>query len=155
MKADWHAILDSIATSLRTDSVFVTSSLVFVVIFALAIALYLVIKLLVNRAGLSLSAMVSLDNQIEQSGGSPADGAPYTRTGRFGIPGGSIKFTLKEEPMVVRMKAGALQKAQTLLASGKDIDSVCHEINSEYASWGSHRQHMFQKAMEAVLKSQS
>jgi hypothetical protein len=73
----------------------------------------------------------------------------------FGIPGGSIKFTLKEEPMVVRMKAGALQKAQTLLASGKDIDSVCHEINPEYASWGSHKQQMFQKAMEAVLKSQS
>jgi hypothetical protein len=155
MKADWQAILDSIATSLRTDSFLVTSSLVFVVIFALAIALYLVIKLLVNRAGLSLSATVSLDNQIAQSGGSPADGAPYTRTGRFGIPGGSIKFNLKEEPMVVRMKAGALQKAQTLLATGKDIDSVCHEINPEYASWGSHKQQMFQKAMEAVLKSQS
>jgi hypothetical protein len=86
MKADWQAILDSIATSLRTDSFLVTSSLVFVVIFALAIALYLVIKLLVNRAGLSLSATVSLDNQIAQSGGSPADGAPYTRTGRFWDP---------------------------------------------------------------------
>jgi hypothetical protein len=135
MKADWQAILDSIATSLRTDSVLVTSSLAFVVTFALAIALYLVIKVLVNRAGLNLSATVSLGNQIEQSGGSPADGAPYTRTGRFGIPGGSIKFTLKEEPMVVRMKAGALRKAQTLLATGKDIDSVCHEINPEYASW--------------------
>ena len=45
MKADWQAILDSIATSFRTDSFLVTSSLVFVVIFALAIALYLVVKL--------------------------------------------------------------------------------------------------------------
>ena len=57
--------------------------------------------------------------------------------------------------MVVRMKGGALQKAQTLLATGKDMDSVCCEINPEYASWGSPRQQMFQKAMEAVLKSQS
>jgi hypothetical protein len=76
MKADWQAILDSIATSLRTGSVLVASSLVFVVIFAVAIALYMVIKLLVNRAGINLSATVSLGNQIEQSGGSPADGAP-------------------------------------------------------------------------------
>ena len=155
MKAGWQAILDSIATSLRTDSVFITSPLVFLVIFAVAIALYLVIKLLVNRAGLNLSATVSLGNQMEQSSGLPADGAPYTRTGRFGIREGSIKFTVKEEPMVVRMKAGALQKAQTLLATGKDMDSVCREINPEYASWGSPRQQMFQKAMEAVLKSQS
>ena len=105
MKAGWQAILDSIATSLRTDSVLVTSPLVFMVIFAVAIALYLVIKLLVNRAGLNPSATVSLGNQMEQSGGLPADGAPYTRTGRFGIRGGSIKFTVKEEPMVVRMKS--------------------------------------------------
>lgn len=155
MKEDWQAIIDSIATSLRTDSVLVASSLVFVVIFAVAIALYLVIKRLVNRAGLKLSATVSLGNQIEQSGGSPADGDVFTQTGRFGIPGGSIKFTLKEEPMVVRLKADALQKAQTLLATGKDIDSVCHEINPEYASWGSHKQQMFQKAMQVVLKSQN
>ena len=59
--AGWQAILGSIATSLRTDSVFITSSLVFLVIFAIAIALYL-------------------------------------------------KFTVKEEPMIVRMKAGALQR---------------------------------------------
>jgi hypothetical protein len=155
MKAGWQAILDSISTSLRTDSVLITLPLVFLVTFAVAIALYLVIKLLVNRAGLSLSATVSLGNQMEQSGGLPADGAPYTRTSRFGTRGGSIKFTVKEEPMVVRMKAGALQKAQTLLATGKDMDSVCREINPEYASWGSPRQQMFQKAMEVVLKSQS
>jgi hypothetical protein len=155
MKAGWQAILDSIATSLRTYSVLITSPLVLLVIFAVAIALYLVIKLLVNRAGLNLAATVSLGNQMEQSSGLPVDGAAYTRTGRFGIRGGSIKFTVKEEPMVVRMKAGALQKAQTLLATGKDMDSVCREINPEYASWGSLRQQMFQKAMEAVLKSQS
>ena len=155
MKADWQAILDSIATSLRTDSVLITLPLVLLVIFAVAIALYLVIKLLVNQARLNLSATVSLGNRMEQSGGLPAEGAPYKRTGRFGIRGGSIKFTAKEEPMVVRMKACALQKAQTLLATGKDMDSVCREINPEYASWGSHRQQMFQKAMEAVLKSQS
>ena len=39
MKAGWQAILDSIATSLRTDSVLSTSPLVFLVIFAVAIAL--------------------------------------------------------------------------------------------------------------------
>jgi len=156
MKAGWQAILDLIATSLRTDySVLIKSPLVFPVIFSVAIAVYLVIKLVVNRAGLNLSATVSLGNQMEQPGGLPADGAPYTRKGRFGIREGSIKFTVKEEPMVVRMKAGALQKAQTLLATGKDMDSVCREINPEYASWGSVRQQMFQKAMEAVLKSQS
>ena len=155
MKAGWQAILDSIATSLRTDYVFITSPLVLLIIFAVAIALYLVIKLLANRAWLNPSATVSLGNQMEQSGGLPADGAPYTPTGRFGIREGSSKFTAKEEPMVVRMKSGALQKAQTLLATGKDIDSVCREINPEYASWGSPRQQMFQKAMEAVLKSQS
>jgi len=155
MKAGWQAILDSIATSLRADSVLITSPLVLLVIFAVAIALYLIVKLLVNRVGPNLSATVSVGNQMEQSGGLPADGAPYTRTGRFGIRRGSIKFTVKEEPMVVRMKSGALQKAQTLLATGKDMDSVCREINPEYASWGSLRQQMFQKAMEAVLKSQS
>ena len=151
MKADWQAVIDSIATSLHTNSILVTSSLAFVVFFAVAI----VIKRLINRAGLNLSATVSLGNQIEQSGGSPADGAAFTQTGRFGIPGGSAKVTLKEESIVVRLKADAVQKAQTLLAAGKDIDSVCHEINPEYASWGSHKQQMFQKAMEAVLKSQS
>ena len=155
MKAGWQAILDSIATWLRTDSVLITSPLVLLVIFAVAIALYLVIKLLVNRAGLKPSATVSLGNQMEQSGGLPADGAPCTRTGRFGIREGSIKFTVKEEPIVVRLKGDALQKAQTLLATGKDMDSICREINPEYASWGSLRQQMFQKAMEAVLKSQS
>ena len=31
------------------------------------------------------------------------------------------------------------------------MDSVCREINPEYASWGSLKQQMFQKAMEAVL----
>ena len=155
MKAGWQAILDSIATSLRTDSVLITSPLVFLVIFAVATALYLVIKLLVNRAGLNPSATVSLANQMEQSGGLPADGAPHTRTGRFGIRGGSIKFTVKEEPMVVRLKGDALQKAQTLLATGKDMDSVCREIDPEYASWESLRQQMFQRAMKALLKSQS
>jgi len=75
MKADWQAIVDSIATSLRTDSALITSPLVFLVIFAVAIALYLVIKLLVNRAWLNPSATVSLGNQMEQSGGLPADGA--------------------------------------------------------------------------------
>ena len=71
MKADWQAILDSIATSLRTDSVLVTSSLVFVVIFAVAIALYLVIKLLVNRAGLNLSATVSLVTKLSNPAARP------------------------------------------------------------------------------------
>ena len=126
----------------------------FLVIFAVAIALYLVIKLLVNQAGLSLSTTLSLGDPNGASGGLPADGASYTRTGRFGIRGGSIKFTVKEEPMVVRLKGGALQRAQTLLATGKDMDSVCREINPEYASWGSLRQQIFQRAMEAVLKSQ-
>ena len=155
MKAGWQAILDSIATSLRTDySVLIKSPLVFPVIFSVAIAVYLVIKLVVNRAGLNLSATVSLGNQMEQSGGLPVDGVPNTGTDRFGIPGDSIKFTVKEEPMVVRMKSDALEKARTLLATGKDMDSVCREINPEYASWSSLGQRMFQKAMETMLKSQ-
>jgi hypothetical protein len=155
MKTGWQAILDSITTSLSTDSVLVTSPLVFLVISAVAIALYLVIKLLVNRAGLNLSATVSLGNQMEQPGGVPGDGAPNTPTGLFGIRRSSIKLTVQQEPMVVRMKSGALEKAQTLLATGKDMDSVCREINPEYASWESLRQQMFQRAIEAVLKSQS
>ena len=155
MKADWQAILDSIARLLRTDSLLITSPLVFLAIFAIAIALYLAIKRMANRAGLNLSATVSLGNQMDQSGGLPADGAPDARTGLSGIHRGSIKFTVKEEPMVVRLKTGTLQKAQTLLATGKDIDSICREINPEYPSWESHKQQMFQKAMQAVLKSQS
>ncbi len=150
MKADWQAVIDSIATSLHINSILVTSSLVFVVFFPVAI----VIKRLINRTGLNLSATVSLGNQIEQSGGSPADGTALTRTGRFGIPGGSAKFTLKEESIAVRLKADAVQKAQTLLAAGKDIDSVCHEINPEYASWEAHKQRIFQRAMQAMLKAQ-
>jgi hypothetical protein len=34
------------------------------------------------------------------------------------------------------------------------MDSVCREINPDYASWGSLKQQMFRKAMEAVLKSE-
>jgi hypothetical protein len=77
MKTGWQAILDSIAASLRTDSVLITLPLVLLVIFAVAIALYLVINLLVNQARLDLSATVSLGNQMEQPGGLPADGSLY------------------------------------------------------------------------------
>jgi hypothetical protein len=100
---------------------------------------------MVTRAGLNLSATDSLGNQTEQSGGLPADGAPDTRTGRFGIRRGSIKLTAKHEAMIVRMKSDALEKARTLLATGKDMGSVCREINPEYASWGSLEQKIFQR----------
>ena len=82
MKADWQAVIDSIATSLHTNSILVTSSLAFIVFFAVVI----VIKRLINRAGLNLSATVSLGNQIEQSGGSPADGLLLHRQVALGSP---------------------------------------------------------------------
>jgi len=155
MKAGWQDILDSIATALHTDSVLITSPPVLLVIFGVAIALYLVIKLLINRAGFSPSATDSLGNQMEQSGGLPANRAPNSQTGRVGIREGSTKFAAKKEQMVVRMKSGALQKAQSLLATGTDMDSICREINPEYASWESRKQQVFQKTMEAVIKSKS
>jgi hypothetical protein len=58
------------------------------------------------------------------------------------------------EPTVVKMESNALRTAQDLLSAGKDMDSVCREINPEYAQWGSIQQQLFRKTMESVLKSQ-
>jgi heme/copper-type cytochrome/quinol oxidase subunit 4 len=69
----------------------------------------------------------------------------------------SIHFTETErtsEPTVVRMENDDLQKAASLLVSGKDMDSVCAEINPDYANWGSLQKQLFRKTMEEVLKSQ-
>ena len=69
----------------------------------------------------------------------------------------SINFTKTvrtSEPTVVRMENDAIQKAASLLVSGKDMDSVCAEINPDYANWGSLQKQLFRKTMEEVLKSQ-
>jgi hypothetical protein len=154
MKAGWQAILDSIARSLGAHSVHISSPRALMVIISAAIALFLLIKLLVNRAGIKISTRVSFNDQMAQSDGSPVAGAPDTHTVLFGIDGVSTKISVKEEPMVVRLKAGSLEKAQMLVATGKDMDSVCREIDPDYASWESLKQQKFQKAIAAVLKSQ-
>lgn len=69
----------------------------------------------------------------------------------------SIHFTVTErtsEPTIVRMENDDIQKAASLLLSGKDMDSVCAEINPDYANWGSLQKQLFRKTMEEVLKSQ-
>lgn len=69
----------------------------------------------------------------------------------------SINFTKTVtigEPNVYKLDTNALQQAQDLLRGGKEIGSVCREINPEYANWGSIQQQLFQKTLEAVLKSQ-
>ena len=56
------------------------------------------------------------------------------------------------EPTVVMMGIDAMRKAQDLITAGKDMDSVCREIEPEYANWGSVQQQVFRKMLEAVLK---
>jgi methanogenic corrinoid protein MtbC1 len=38
------------------------------------------------------------------------------------------------EPTVVKMESNALRRAQDLLSAGKDMDSVCREINPDMRS---------------------
>jgi hypothetical protein len=67
--------------------------------------------------------------------------------------GTSIRRTLTTgEPLVVRLDNDAINKARLLLSTGKDLESVCRELEPGYGNWGSVQQRMFRKAMEKVLK---
>jgi mannose/fructose/N-acetylgalactosamine-specific phosphotransferase system component IID len=158
MKPDWQAIFDAVGKSLAMDPALVGWFVLLLLIMAVVVPLYLAIKLRSYRAGLNRNSTMSPDNLMDLINRLPADGETIqTRTGLFGSLGSAIKIAKTvtvEEPTVMRMDGDAVQKAQLLLATGKDMDSICREINPEYASWGSFRQQMFQKAMEAVLKAQ-
>ena len=56
--------------------------------------------------------------------------------------------------LVVKLDKDAVEKGRALLTAGKDFDSVCREIEPEYASWGMLQQQVFQKAMKTLLKTQ-
>jgi hypothetical protein len=61
----------------------------------------------------------------------------------------------KGESLVVKLDKDSIQKARLLLSTGKDLESVCSELEPGYPNWGYIQQQMFRKAMERVLKSKS
>jgi hypothetical protein len=71
---------------------------------------------------------------------------------RFGIINVTKTVTIGE-PTVVKMESDVLQQARDLHTAGKDMDSICREINPEYSRWGSTRQMLFRKTMETMLSS--
>jgi hypothetical protein len=71
---------------------------------------------------------------------------------RFGIIN-VTKTVMIGEPTVLKMESDVLQKARDLQTAGKDMDSICREINPEYSRWGSTQQMLFRKTMETMVSS--
>ena len=65
-------------------------------------------------------------------------------------PSATVKVTTSQ-PLVVKLDKDAVQRARDLLTAGGDLDSVCREIEPEYANWISLQQRAFRKALETVL----
>jgi hypothetical protein len=72
----------------------------------------------------------------------------------WGIPIKVSKTVIVEEPTVVKLETDAIKTANELVQAGSDMDTVCHQINPEYAKWGSLRKELFRKTLEALLKTQ-
>jgi hypothetical protein len=69
-------------------------------------------------------------------------------------PSITIKRTITvKEPLVVRLDKDAIQKARILVSTGRDLESVCREIEPGYQNWGFAQQQGFRKAMETLLKN--
>jgi hypothetical protein len=69
-------------------------------------------------------------------------------------PSITIKRTITvKEPLVVRLDKDAIQKARILVSTGRDLESVCREIEPSYQNWGFAQQQGFRKAMETLLKN--
>jgi hypothetical protein len=64
----------------------------------------------------------------------------------------SIKSPHRES-IVIRLDTNAVQKARDLIRAGANLDSVCREIDPDYASWQTGRQAVFQRAIEMMLKA--
>ena len=58
------------------------------------------------------------------------------------------------EPIFFKLDKDALQKVRDSLSAGKDLDTVCREIEPPYANWSAIRQEVFRKALDMMLKSQ-
>lgn len=72
--------------------------------------------------------------------------------------GSPLSFTISRnvtigKPTVLRMDQAALDSARDLMRAGKDLDSICRQVEPDYAGWGSLEQMMFRETMQAVLKS--
>jgi hypothetical protein len=66
----------------------------------------------------------------------------------------TIKRTVTvKEPLVVRLDKDAIQKARILMSTGRDLESVCREIEPGYQNWGFAQQQGFRKAMETLLEN--
>lgn len=155
MKANWQTALASFVQSVNVNPGLLLG--LFLILMALVLVLYAIKALRSGSKVSSQSGTLSPDD-INAMNPSSMDGASLqkpggllrTLTGRV-----NIKTTVRvAEPTVVRLEADALQKAQDLLKSGMDMDSVCREINPDYVKWGSLEQRLFQRAMETLLKSQ-
>jgi hypothetical protein len=78
---------------------------------------------------------------------------PFFKIGRgLSIGQPHIKVSMGE-PVIIKLDNAAIQKARDSLSAGGDLDSICRELEPEYATWISIRQQAFQKAMEALLKA--
>jgi hypothetical protein len=58
------------------------------------------------------------------------------------------------KPIVYNLGNEELQRAKELLKAGTDMDSICRQLDSNYANLGSMELAIFREALETVLKSQ-
>jgi hypothetical protein len=177
MDASWQSLLNWVSTLLANAT---GGTLVLIVLALLLVAFvlpaYLFAKALTPRYPASGSrvaaqdalvqsllkggdASVTLDspddsreNLLRALGDSPAD-LPRRL---FGLLPANVKiletFTVGE-PTVVKMGNDDLRKAADLLRAGADLDTICRQLNPEYAQWGALQQRLFRMTMEKVLKS--
>ncbi len=73
---------------------------------------------------------------------------------RFGNINISRSVTIGK-PIIYKLGNEELQRAGALLKTGTDMDSICREVDPNYAKLGSIEQAMFREALETILKSQS
>jgi hypothetical protein len=69
-------------------------------------------------------------------------------------PGVKISETVTvTEPTVVKMGNDEIKQAADLLRGGSDMDTVCRQINPDYAQWPKLQQRLFRMTLEKVLRS--
>jgi len=100
-----------------------------------------------------LAVLVAFYRMIKASTNLPGMGEDRAEALSRGDSTGAVKAP-RRQTLTVKLDKGALQKARELLNTGSDLDSVCRAIEPEYASWASLQQQIFRRAMETLLNTQ-
>jgi hypothetical protein len=113
--------------------------------------LFAIGQLLALRPRRSVSQLVTKDSQID----------PETGAGRFSLrlelPGDDAGFPLRlgtkllSVPKEDRPDDATLEKAEAYLSQGRDLETICRLLNTEYLQWSVPEQKVYQAYLKGFL----